>query len=437
MRQCQMRRQRLIQTAARDSTAAGRAGSAARSSRSRSASRAMPCRCGASQSRTRGDQRRVGQIRPAGIWFDPSHQCDAGAELLRPHRWFQRFQALRRDRVGQQIGDIRRIDRHGAVAQHQRAQAGGGGARERSRTPGRTRPRPVRSRGRRAPPADCRHRAARRGGCARRLSRPARRRPAAARWRACRCAAFGRRRRRRSGTTRLAAALADAVRERRRRAAGPGRHRPRRSAGNRSRRRYWPAVRRMRDSAPRSASGSPWRIASSRVPMSAGRCRASAAGRAPPAARRGRRRAPVRPGFPPPASSPPAADAPRCDAMRWPAGVMRPSVRAPSSVSNAAAAVSAPGGGWSWNFSVAGGVPQAAQSSTRRGKFGLQNFRPVEWRQAAMLRRRPQPDGDAGRLAAGAAGALIGGGAGHAHRRQPGQAGRRIQPRHAAASRHR
>ena len=50
----------------------------------------------------------------------------------------------------------------------------------------------------------------------------------------------------------------------------------------------------------------------------------------------------------------------------------------------------------------------------------------------AMQRRGPQPDRDARRLAPGPAGPLLGGGAGNPQRRQPRQAGGRIEPRRPA-----
>ena len=61
------------------------------------------------------------------------------------------------------------------------------------------------------------------------------------------------------------------------------------------------------------------------------------------------------------------------------------------------------------------------------GKLGLQDFRPVMRAQATLDRGCPKPDGDAGRLAPGAAGALIGGGAADALRRQSGQTAGRIK----------
>ena len=67
----------------------------------------------------------------------------------------------------------------------------------------------------------------------------------------------------------------------------------------------------------------------------------------------------------------------------------------------------------------------------------LEDFRPVEGGQAAVQRRGPQPDRDARRLAARAAGPLLGRGARDPQRRQPGQPGRRDRAAAPGASRHR
>ena len=77
----------------------------------------------------------------------------------------------------------------------------------------------------------------------------------------------------------------------------------------------------------------------------------------------------------------------------------------------------------------AGGVPQAAQSSTRPDSSASRISGRSNARQTAMQRGRPEPDRDTRRLAAGAAGSLLRGGARDAHRGQPGQAGGRIEPR--------
>jgi hypothetical protein len=65
-------------------------------------------------------------------------------------------------------------------------------------------------------------------------------------------------------------------------------------------------------------------------------------------------------------------------------------------------------------------------------KLGFQDLGPVLKGQAAVQRLRPQADGDAGRGAARAPGALLGGGATDAERRQPRQAGGGVEPWRAA-----
>ena len=90
---------------------------------------------------------------------------------------------------------------------------------------------------------------------------------------------------------------------------------------------------------------------------------------------------------------------------------------------------SAPAGGGSRNGRSAGGVPQAAQSSTSADSSASRISGRSYGGKAAMQRRGPQPDRDPGRLPSRPAGALVGGGAGDPQRGQPGQAGGRIEPR--------
>ena len=157
----------------------------------------------------------------------------------------------------------------------------------------------------------------------RRLQSPARRPPAAARWRADRRAAAVLRRRPPAGSCRARPAAARSGRETPRPAAGRDRHRRGASARSRSRRRYWPATRRMRDSAPRSAAGSPSAIAARRRPISAGASGLRSGSRSSSSAARSAASA-ASPGVP--AASIIAASrgcAPSA-AMRRPASVMRP-----------------------------------------------------------------------------------------------------------------
>ena len=80
-----------------------------------------------------------------------------------------------------------------------------------------------------------------------------------------------------------------------------------------------------------------------------------------------------------------------------------------------------------------GGVPSApaGQVEGEAGEVGLENLRPGEGDQGAGLGLLPQAVADARLGAAGPAPALVGGGAGDAHRLQPGQATGRVVARHA------
>ena len=62
------------------------------------------------------------------------------------------------------------------------------------------------------------------------------------------------------------------------------------------------------------------------------------------------------------------------------------------------------------------------------GQLGLQDFRPVEGGEAPVLGRGPEADRDARRLAARAAGTLLGAGAGDAGGDQPGETGAGVEP---------
>ncbi len=75
--------------------------------------------------------------------------------------------------------------------------------------------------------------------------------------------------------------------------------------------------------------------------------------------------------------------------------------------------------------------PRRAQSSTRPDSSASRISGRSNGGQAAMQRRGPEPDRHARRLPAGAAGALVGGGAADAQRGQPGQPGGGVQPRRA------
>ena len=77
-------------------------------------------------------------------------------------------------------------------------------------------------------------------------------------------------------------------------------------------------------------------------------------------------------------------------------------------------------------------APQAARSRARPDSSASRISGRSCGRQAAVQRLRPQPDGDARRGAAGAAGALLGGGPGDADGGEAGQPGRGVEPRGAA-----
>ncbi len=80
-----------------------------------------------------------------------------------------------------------------------------------------------------------------------------------------------------------------------------------------------------------------------------------------------------------------------------------------------------------------GGVtrPPAGQVQGQVRQVGFQDFRAGEGRQGAGLRLVPQAVADPRLGAAGPAPALVGGGARHPHRLQPGQAAGRVEARHA------
>ena len=106
-----------------------------------------------------------------------------------------------------------------------------------------------------------------------------------------------------------------------------------------------------------------------------------------------------------------------------PASVIRPSrQRAQIGQQRRGRPPARPAGGGSGNGRSAGAAPQAAQSSTRPRQLRVQNFRPVERRQAAMQRRRPQPDRHPRPLAPRPPGPLVGGGAADAQRVPAGSA---------------
>ena len=264
-----------------------------------------------------------------------------------------------------------------------------------------------------------------------RLSAPGRRPPAGWRWPACRRAAAWRRRRRTGGRSPARRGAGRCGRGRRRRAAVPGSPSAAWSARRPRRRRYWPAARRMRAITPRSASGSPTLIAvepSGNVGGCVGRAQRVAFLQQ----RRevGRQRALCR-GF-------------RRQQHRRQTGMRAELGHAAAGPGNAAGGVQGAQlaqqrlrrrqrpGRWlvleqqRFRPGAPGGAIQR-----QAGEFGLQDFRPVERRQAAMQRGGPQADRDARRFPPGAAGALVRCGAGDAQRGQPGEAAAGIQPRRA------
>ena len=116
-----------------------------------------------------------------------------------------------------------------------------------------------------------------------------------------------------------------------------------------------------------------------------------------------------------------------------PSPVMRPRrSMAPSSASSALASASAALGGGSRKASVAGSVtPHCARSSSKPERSAARISGRRIGLERSGLRLVPQPIADAGLSAAGAAAALVGGGARHAHGFQPRQPDVGLVARHA------
>ncbi len=115
-----------------------------------------------------------------------------------------------------------------------------------------------------------------------------------------------------------------------------------------------------------------------------------------------------------------------------PSSVMRPSPSmAPSSTSNAFASASAGRGGGSRKRELLGDGAPGGKVEREGRQIGREDFRPRISLECGGLRLVPQPVADAGLGPPGAAAALIGGGARHAHGFEPRDADVGLVARHA------